>query len=137
MHFPGEDELDSFPTISDFDLMLRDYATGGKHIELVSGRQGKLAGFPAWDHADRDLRHFVPGDVPIGTLEEPYDDADENWRIVLFEHRGFVYVLEGDAPKTEEFPRYFRVPRERYLAAWAALIDAYNPITPLDLENEH
>jgi hypothetical protein len=24
------------------------------------------------------------------------------------------------------------VPRDRYLAAWAALIDAYNPITPLD-----
>ncbi len=25
-----------------------------------------------------------------------------------------------------------RVPRDRYLAAWAALIDAWNPIKPLD-----
>ncbi|HUP46866.1 MAG TPA: hypothetical protein VM779_15270 [Thermoanaerobaculia bacterium] len=136
MHFPGEDELESFPSISDFDLILRDSDGRGKHIEMVSTRRGRLAGFPAWDHADRDLRHFVPSDVPVGTIDEPYDDADDGWRIQLFEHRGFVYVLEGDSPYTEDFPRCFRVSRRRYLAAWAALIDAHNPIMPLDLESE-
>ena len=95
----------------------------------------RLAWFPAWDHADRDLRHFIPSDVPLGTIDEPYEDADEGWRIFIFEHRGFVYVLEGDSPNAEFFPRFFRVPRDRYLAAWAGLIDAYNPITPLDLES--
>ncbi|HEY8849591.1 MAG TPA: hypothetical protein VIO12_09885, partial [Thermoanaerobaculia bacterium] len=72
-----------------------------------------------------------PSDVPIGTMDEPFDDAGEGWRIILFEYRGFVYVLEADDPKAEDFPRYFRVPRDRYLQAWAMLIDVYNPVDPL------
>lgn len=136
MHFPGEDELESFPTIGDFDVILSDWDEGGKHVEFVSGSKGVLANFPAWDHVDRDLRHFIAADVPMGSLDEPYDDADEGWRLMLFEHRGFVYVLQGDAPRTSDFKIFFRVPRDRYIAAWAALIDAYNPITPLD-ETEH
>ena len=131
MHFPGDDELDSFPIAPDFDVALRDSGDAGKHIFFVSRTSGTLAGFPAWDHADRDLRHFIASDVPMGTISDPYDDADENWRIVIFEHRGFIYVLEGDSPKAEDYPRFFRVPSERYFAAWAALIAAYNPVTPL------
>jgi hypothetical protein len=136
VHFPGDDELPSFPSIPDFDIALRDSEEGGKHIEFVSATRGRLAGFPAWDHADRDLRHFVPSDVPLGTIDEPYEDADDGWRLFIFEHHGHVYVLEGDSPNAEEFDQWFRVPRDRYLAAWAALIDLYNPITPLDVESE-
>ncbi|HEU4520862.1 MAG TPA: hypothetical protein VFT12_02600 [Thermoanaerobaculia bacterium] len=136
MRFPSEDELDSFPTIGDFDVILRDWDEGGKHVEFVSGSKGVLATFPAWDHVDRDLRHFIASDVPMGNIDEPYDDADEGWRLMLFEHRGFVYVLQGNSPRTSDFKVFFRVPRGRYIAAWAALIDAYNPITPLD-ETEH
>lgn len=131
MQFPSEEDLGSFPLVADFDVKLRDEGDGNLHAEFVA--EGKrLAWFPAWDHVDRDLRHFIPADVPLGTLDEPYEDADESWRLMLFEHGGFVYVLEGDAPRTSDFPRFFKVPRDRYLAAWAALVDAYNPITPLD-----
>ena len=132
MRFPAESELDAFPLISDFDVRLRDSGEGGLHAEFVSAAKGKLAGFPAWDHVDRDLRHFIPADVPLGTIDEPYEDADEDWRLMLFEHKGFVYVLEADSPRSSDFSRYFKVPRDRYLASWAALVDAYNPITPLD-----
>ena len=99
---------------------------------LVSRKKGRLAYFPAWEHADRDLRHFTAADVPLGTMDIPYDDADDNWRIIIFEHKGFVYVLEADDPRAEDFKRWFRVARDRYLQSWAMLIDVFNPIKPLD-----
>lgn len=124
--------LDDFPIIDDFALTLADSHDGGRHVEMASALLGRLAGFPAWDHADRDLRHFTAADVPLGAIDEPYDDRDEGWRILIFEHGGFVHVLEGDDPSTREFDTYFRVPRDRYFQAWAALIDAFNPMTVLD-----
>jgi hypothetical protein len=54
---------------------LREELEGGLHIAMMSRTRGHLAGFPAWDHADRDLRHFT--DIPLGTEEEPFEDADE------------------------------------------------------------
>jgi hypothetical protein len=130
VHFPGDDDLDSFPTAGDFAVALS--TTADRHIEFVSEKRGRLASFPAWERADRDLRHFTASDVPLGSLDVPFEDADEGWRIAIFEHRTFVYVLEADDATADDFPRYFRVPRDRYLAAWAALIDAWNPIKPLD-----
>ena len=130
MHFPGDDELDSFRTIADFVVAVSD--TPDRHIEFRSAARGALASFPAWEHADRDLRHFTASDVPIGSIDDPFGDADVGWRIAIFEHRGFVYVLESSDPGSDEFARYFRVPSDRYVQAWAALIDTYNPIKPLD-----
>jgi hypothetical protein len=122
--------LDGFPVIEDFAVRISD--DEARTIELTSAAHGRLAGFPAWEHADRDLRHFTPADVPLGTLAEPYDDRDEGWRILLFEHAGWIHVLQGNDPRGTAFHAYFRVRRERYFMAWAALIDFYNPITPLD-----
>lgn len=116
-------ELDDFPIVRDFAVGLEDSDEGGRHIVFTSGGM-RLAGFPAWDHADRDLRHFTPSDVPIGSVDEPYEDVDEGWRMAIFEQGGFVYVIENETR--------FRVPTERYLQGWAAIIDAHNPITPLD-----
>jgi hypothetical protein len=127
MRVPGDDGIGAFPTISDFKLNVNKGI-----LEFVSAERGRLASFPGWEHADRDLRHFTPSDVPIGTMDEPFDDADDNWRIVIFEHKGFVYVLEASDPNAVDFPRFFRIPTERYLAAWAILIDVFNPISPLD-----
>ena len=130
MHFPGDDELGSFPIVKDFSVEISE--SEDHHLTFNSAARGVIASFPAWEHADRDLRHFTPSDVPIGTIDEPYEDADDNWRLALFEHRGFVYVLEADDPNAQNYKRWFRVPTERYLQAWAALIDLYNPIKPLD-----
>ena len=132
MKFPEEHQLGAFGTVADFAVVINDE----KHIVFSSAKAGELASFPAWDNADRDLRHFTPYDVPIGSYDAPYEDADDAWRITIFEHEGFVYVLEGTSPTTEDYPLYFRVPRERYLQAWAAVIDRYNPIEPLDDMNE-
>ena len=124
-------ELDSFPTIPDFAIELRESEESGQHVYYVSAARGELAGFPYWDNAERDMRHFVAEDVPLGSVDEPVDDADVDWQIVIFEHRGFVYVMEGTAPKTQQFDVWFRVPRDRYIAEWARVISGLNPIEPL------
>jgi len=119
------------PPISDFYLALRDEPEGGLHIEMLSRTRGHLAGFPAWDHADRDLRHFTPDDIPLGTDEEPFEDADEAWRIVILTQGKDVFVLEGDSPRGDLTRRY-RIPRGQYLAAWDDLIRRYHPAKSLE-----
>ena len=119
-------DLDGVPVASDFAVELRD-----RRIELTSGGR-RIAWFPAWENADRDLRHFVAADVPIGSIDAPFEDADDQWRILIFECAGWVYVLEGDAPDATTFPRRWRVTRDRYLEGWAALMQSYNPLVPLD-----
>jgi hypothetical protein len=131
MNFSSED-LAAFPTVEDFAVTLADSEEGGKHIEYRSPSRGRLAGFPVWDHADRDLRHFILTDIPLGTRAEPYFDRDDGWRIVIFEEGDWVYVAEGSDADATEFESQFRVSGERYLKAWSALIDFYNPATPLD-----
>lgn len=117
-----------FKTIDDFAVRLIDTEDGGKHIELASESQGRLAGFPAWDHADRDLKHFIRGDIPMGTREEPFEDRDEDWRIAIFEHGGWVYVAEGGGEGTVAF----RVRTVEYIGAWQDLIDRFNPALELE-----
>ena len=124
-------DLDDVPRITDFYLTLREEPEGGLHIELLSRTRGHLAGFPAWDHADRDLRHFTPEDIPLGTDEEPFEDADESWRIVILARGNDVVILEGDAPRGPLTRRY-RIPREQYLAAWDDLIRQYHPARSLE-----
>jgi hypothetical protein len=117
--------------ITDFYLTLVDYPEGGLHIEMMSRTRGHLAGFPAWDHADRDLRHFTPDDIPLGTDEEPFEDADESWRIVILSRGKDVFILEGDSPRGS-LTRSHRIPREQYLAAWDGLIREYHPARSLE-----
>ena len=120
--------MTDFRTIEDFVVRLIDSDEGGKHVELAGEREGRLAGFPAWDHADRDLRHFIESDIPNGTREEPYEDRDESWQIAIFEHGGWVYIAQGEGNVTSAF----RVRSERYMAAWKSLIDRFNPAVGLD-----
>lgn len=111
--------LDHFTAVTDFAVRVTDTHL----IEYVSGSHGRIAWFPAWEHADRDLRHFVPSDVPLGTFNEPFVDEDEGWRITIFEHAGWVYI--------EENGTHHRVPVQQYIEAWARVINHYNPVAPL------
>jgi hypothetical protein len=124
-------DLAAFPLIRDFTIDLRDSDDFGQHVHFLSPTMGELAGFPYWDNVERDMRHFVADDVPLGSIDEPVDDSDVDWQIVIFEHGGFVYILEGEAPHAMEFDVWFRVPRDRYITEWARVIDSFNPIDPL------
>lgn len=98
----------------------------GQQIEYRSVSEGRLAHFPAWEHVDRDLRHFISDDIPNGTREEPYEDRDESWQIAIFEDDGWVYVTENGLT--------FRVRADEYLRQWTALIDDFNPVEPLAMD---
>jgi hypothetical protein len=111
-------------TVDDFTVVLVDTEDAGQQVEYRSASRGRLAGFPAWEHVDRDLRHFIADDIPNGTREEPYEDRDEEWRITIFEEDGWVYVDENGAQ--------FRVPADEYVRVWTALIDEFNPVEPFD-----
>jgi hypothetical protein len=98
---------------------------------MRSRSQGHLAGFPAWDHADRDLRHLTADDIPLGSEEEPFADADEEWRMVIFVRGNDVFVFEGDSPRGPLVRRY-RIPRQEYVTAWEALMSRYHPAMSLE-----
>ena len=100
-------------------VILVDSEESGQQLEYRSALGGRIAHFPAWEHVDRDLRHFVLDDIPNGTPEEPYEDRDEEWRIRIYEDDGWVYI--------EENGEQSRVRAEEYLRNWTALIDEFNP----------
>lgn len=108
--------------MDDFAVGLYEAEESGKQVEYTSATRGRLARFPAWEHVDRDLRHFIADDIPNGTPDEPYDDRDEAWHIVIYEDDGWVYVTEGAS--------HFRVRVEQYREAWMALINEFNPVEP-------
>lgn len=108
-------------------VILVESGESGQQLEYRSALGGRLAHFPAWEHVDRDLRHFISDDIPNGTREEPYEDRDEGWHIVIFEEDGWVYVEENGAT--------FRVRAEEYARNWNALIDEFNPVAPFALND--
>jgi hypothetical protein len=114
-------------TVGDFSIELRD-----RKIELVDGEGKRLAWFPAWENADRDLKHFIAADVPLGSIDRPFQDFDDDWQIAILEHEGFVYVLEADDPHADSYPRRFRISRDAYIRAWATLLHEYNPVLSLE-----
>jgi hypothetical protein len=120
------------PLIDDFSIVLREDGEGGKHLYFFSRKKGVLAGFPFWDHADRDLRHFTLEDVPFGSEERAYEEADEGWRIVIFQRGSEVHVWEGDDPAREEYARTFRVDADRWWSAWSEVIAEFHPALSLD-----
>lgn len=119
--------MNDFRSILDFTVRLIDTDGAGKQIEYMTGSE-RLAGFPAWEHADRDLRHFIASDIPLGTRDEPFEDRDRDWRIAIFEHAGWVYIAERAGSQTTAF----RVRTDKYIEAWRALIDRFNPAVQLD-----
>ena len=105
-------------------VILVDSEESGQQIEYRSALGGRLAHFPAWEHVDRDLRHFIADDIPNGTREEPYEDREDDWHIVIFEEDGWVYIEENGAK--------FRVRADDYTRVWNALIDEFNPVSPFE-----
>jgi hypothetical protein len=114
----GALDLAAFPVVKDFRVLLQHGGTLGWHVHLVSTSRGILAGFPWWDHAERELKTWKASDVLTGTAEMPLLQSGEAWQVIVFEQEGQIYVLEGEEPETREFGRYFAVPQDRWEAAW-------------------
>lgn len=61
----------------------------GLHLRFVSAQLGVLASFSWWDNVD-DTMTRVKEFIPLGTIDKPFEDADESWQILIWEHEDFV-----------------------------------------------
>ncbi|HMJ65083.1 MAG TPA: hypothetical protein VK615_07010 [Candidatus Binatia bacterium] len=120
-------DLSAFPPVNDFTVDLRDTGEFGQHIGFNSETLGPLAGFPWWDNVERDLPTYDSTRIPLGTYDQPFDDCEQSWQIVIFENAGYVYIMQGDDPCCTEFATWFRVERNHYVNEWLRLIRKFNP----------
>lgn len=118
-------DLNLFPLIDDFEIVIKDCGKYmGLHISYYSKKLRKtIASYPWWDNVNRDLMNMCIDDIPIGSIENPYNDLEQSWQLVIWVKGDFVYVIEGDEPCCIEFPRYFKVEKCKYINEWQRILN--------------
>lgn len=119
-------DLSAFPLIDDFKITLIGRGNLGMHLYYFSqSLNRKIASFPWWDNADKDISIMCISDIPLGTLRNPFIDGEQSWQILIWEKRDYVYIMQGDDPCCTEFHIWFRVRKEKYLAEWDKMINNF------------
>ena len=113
----------TFRVVRDFEIHLRDAGQFGVHLTFSSTSEGDLAGFPWWDHADADVRGMLDDDVPVGTVDKPFWDLEQGWRILIWERNEHVFIMQGSDEGSHCYHSWFLVPRETYFQAWRSAIN--------------
>ena len=102
--------------MADFALRLRDVGRLGKHLDMISPRLGRLAGFAWWDHVDRALASMTADKIP-GVGSPRWSDLDQGWQLIIERRGDEVLVFEG-GEDWDVLELGFRVPLVRWLDAW-------------------
>jgi hypothetical protein len=111
-------DLEAFPIIDDFKVEIFNTKTFmGFHLRFTSKNLGVLTGFPWWDNVD-DMMTQAKGFTPLGTIDKPFEDADESWQILIWEYENFVYIMEGEEPACKEFQVWFKIDKNVFLNEW-------------------
>lgn len=118
--------LINFPLLEDFSIKVIDTKTLGKHIYYFSEKEGVLTSFPWWDNVEVDIKNWDIKNIPLGSLDAPFDDLDQGWQVLIFKDIEYVYILEGDEPGCEEFKSWYKVPLEKYINEWKRVLDLRN-----------
>lgn len=113
--------LDDFPLIEDFYIHIYKTDLFGYHLDYRSKKYGQLSIFPWWDNIENEIRS--ENNIPIGTIEHPYDDLEQGWQIYIFKRRSHVYILEGEEPCCKEFLNWYKVERDQYFERWNETIN--------------
>ena len=114
-------DLDAFPIIDNFKMELIDTKSDmGFHLRFVSEHLGILTSFPWWDNV-QDILTQTSDDSIVGSISNPFDDLEQGWQILIWEHENYVYIMEGEEPQCTEFAVWFRVGKQRYYTQWEAL----------------
>lgn len=120
-----------FPLIADFEIVLEKGPEGlsGYGVTFASKSRGMIAS-TFW--RDRDLRKKgfeIPGGI---------DFPDQAWRFsIATEDDGCVYIWESDFDEPERgVLRWFKVPKEQYLAEWQQAIQASIALSEEETEHE-
>ncbi|KAF5051701.1 hypothetical protein DSECCO2_416270 [anaerobic digester metagenome] len=120
-------DLKAFPLIDDFQITLKGSRNWGMHLYYFNNSLNrKIASFPWWDNAEKDISIMCISDIPLGTLRNPFNDCEQSWQILIWEKRDYVYIMQGDDPCCTEFPIWFRVRKEKYLAEWEKLLTNFH-----------
>jgi len=104
----------------DFEFSLRDCFEMGFHLDMASSEHGALASFPYWDFAERQIPQMGPWDL-VGSHEEPFNDCDQCWQLLIWRSGPHVNVMQGDSLCCVQFPTYFRVAADRWTSEWEKL----------------
>ncbi len=113
--------LADFALAEDFWVRTVQTQSFGLQVVMGSNSAGVHLGFPWWDRVENDAA-LRQGIYPRGSYDAPFHDLEQSWRMVIFEHDGFVHVLQNDGG--QEFTSYFKVRAEQYHQAWQGLIAA-------------
>jgi hypothetical protein len=106
-----------FEEVPDLRVELRETEHFGIQMAWRSERHGLVATFPWWDHLEADRRFTDPTWEPVGTLDEPFVDAGQDWVFECWRDSGLVYWVEGLDIATWE--RRICVPGPIFDAAWS------------------
>lgn len=117
--------LDQFPLIENFQVLLekmtnsQEQSIFGYHVTFYSPYRGYIARFPWWDNAEKDLRR-EDFSIPLGSFKKPFVDLEQGWKIVIAEHEGYIYVLQGIG--RQWYDAWFKVSRHLYASKWQEAI---------------
>ena len=112
---------EKFPVAEDFAIeVFSDPSVQGYGLRFVDSGLDSAVRFPWWTNVERDLRVWSISDVPMGSAEIPYTDAEQSWEILLWRAGDWIFVMEGDGDA--EFFVWFRVPVDRYYSEWERVI---------------
>lgn len=112
-----------FQEASGFSVELAARVGGaGTVLRLVDSTLDVAIEFPWWDDPEGDLGRWTLEDIPIGTLDEPYFDTDQCWRILIWQVGGVVYIASGSSDEEGLYGTFLSVAEERYRVAWGDVI---------------
>ncbi|TFG32145.1 hypothetical protein EU528_04375 [Candidatus Thorarchaeota archaeon] len=125
-HIPFHElDLDSFPLIADFRVLVGGRSVDFAYVEYSSYILGLLTTFVNWNDADERLQVMKIEDIPLGTMEKPWNDIEQGFELDIWEKDGFVYVILGDEPCTNKFEVWYRVRKGDYVQAWKDILARY------------
>jgi hypothetical protein len=114
--------LQQFPLIENFQVILEEMRKTqeqksllGYHVCFSSPSRGYIANFPWWDHVEKEMRRD-DFSIPLGDFKKPFLDLEQGWEIVIAEHEGYVYVLQGIG--RQWYDTWFKVSTPLYLSTW-------------------
>jgi hypothetical protein len=103
-----------FQAASGFSVELAARVGGaGTVLRLVNSTLDVAIDFPWWDDPERDLSRWTLEDIPIGTPDVPYFDADQYWRILIWQTSGVVYIASGSSNEEGLYDTLLSVADER------------------------
>ncbi len=118
-------ELDSFPLITDFKVEIGGRNEQFAWVDYVSDSLGLLSRLMNWDNAYERLPKMSMEEIPLGSIDKPWNDIEQGFELDIWEKDGFVYVILGDEPCTNKFEVWYRIKKEDYVKAREEILARY------------